>query len=586
MLYLLYLRNGFIKKFPLNKKNITLGRSKSNDFYLDENFVSKKHAAITVLDETIEIEDRGSTNGTFIGYQKITRSSLSLDQDFRIGHIRFFLKKGNARELVLSNKIHPVLQKLSKAIATPSEKTQAALSLLYKEPLAEMLSIGFSMSDTENILGYAGKLLDKVLREGCLVLARRERHTTKIISAWNPITPFSRDINEIEQTEQIFNRHVLNHAVKSGRFATSFPVNWNGDPAALVYITGNSEPVEMGITEFLEVLSVEIEIIRSLMQQNKSSEPRNRAQQIPEIITANKEMISLLGRCKKIAKSDLFTLIEGETGTGKELVAQFIHKESPRSEGEFVGLNCAAIPENLIEIELFGHEKGAFTDASTSRKGKLEVASGGTLVLDEIGDMPLNLQSKLLRAIQEGKFYHLGGNTPINVDLRIICLTNKSIKDLIEKQLFREDLYYRISHVVLKIPPLRDRKEDVIPLINHFVTVFSQKHAIAIQGFSNQATQAMEIYPWPGNIRELENEIKKIMNLAEDEDMIDLHDLKEEITFYYGRHFRVRHDEGQSEKKLILELLETYKWNKSMVARELGISRPALYEKLKKYQIQ
>lgn len=586
MLYLLYLRNGFIKKFPLNKKSITLGRSKSNDFYLDENFVSKKHAKIDVLDNAIEIEDLGSTNGTFIDYKKITRERLEIDHSFRIGHINFFLKTGNARELVLSDKIHPVLQKLSRAISTPSEKTQAALSLVYKEPLAEMLNIGFSMSDTENILGYAGKLLDKVLREGCLVLAKQERQAFKVISAWNPITPYSRDIDEIEHSGEMFRRQVLNHPVNSGRYVTSFPVNWNGEHAALVYITGDSEPVEHSINEFLEVLGVEIEIIRSLMQQNKSNEPRNRAQHIPEIITANKEMISLLGRCKKIAQSDLFALIEGETGTGKELIAQFIHKESPRSDGEFVGLNCAAIPENLIEIELFGHEKGAFTDASTSRKGKLEVASSGTLVLDEIGDMPLNLQSKLLRAIQEGKFYHLGGNTPIKVDLRVICLTNKSIKGLIEKKLFREDLYYRISHVTLKIPPLRERKEDIIPLINHFVTMFSHKNSISIQGFSNQATHAMEIYPWPGNIRELENEIKKIMNLAEDGDMIGLHDLKEEITSHYGRHYRVNRDDSRSEEKLILELLEKHKWNKSMVAREMGISRPALYEKLKKYHIQ
>jgi transcriptional regulator with PAS, ATPase and Fis domain len=292
----------------------------------------------------------------------------------------------------------------------------------------------------------------------------------------------------------------------------------------------------------------------------------------------------LLSQCRKIAASKLFVLIEGETGTGKELLARFIHFHSRRNQGNFIALNCAAIPENLMENELFGHEKGAFTDASSQRAGKLELASGGTLVLDEIGDMPLNLQAKLLRTIQEGQFYRVGGNFPIKVDLRIICLTNKNVKELMQKKLFREDLYYRIAHVSLNIPPLRERKEDIVPLINHFMEISYDTTGIMIKGFSDKAIKAMESYDWPGNIREFQNEMSKILSLSETNDIVDLDMLKDEIANFY-QHSNPDHWTPEMERKQLLNLLERHRWNKSLVAKELNISRTTLYEKLKKHDL-
>ena len=186
-------------------------------------------------------------------------------------------------------------------------------------------------------------------------------------------------------------------------------------------------------------------------------------------------MKELIQQAKKIASSDIFVLIQGESGTGKELFARLIHKYSRRSKKEFIAINCAAIPENLLESELFGHEKGSFTGAYTQKKGKLEVVSGGTLVLDEIGDMPVNLQSKLLRALQEKEFYRVGGTTSITVDLRIISITNKDLKQLITEGKFREDLFYRLVHRPITIPPLRERKEDISALINFFTLKFCQQ---------------------------------------------------------------------------------------------------------------
>jgi len=356
----------------------------------------------------------------------------------------------------------------------------------------------------------------------------------------------------------------------------------------LVYMTNSAVPE--GTADFLEGLAMEISVIHSLLEQSQrpraekvdKDKDKGKREKVPEIITVNPKMLNLLAQCKKIAGSNLFVLIEGETGTGKELLARYIHFQSRRSYGNFIALNCAAIPENLMENELFGHEKGAFTDASTQRMGKLELASGGTLVLDEIGDMPLNLQAKLLRTLQEGQFYRVGGNVPIKVDLRIICLTNKNVKELMEKKTFREDLYYRIAHVSLRVPPLRERKEDIVPLINHFMEIASNETGIIIKGFSDKAIKAMEVYDWPGNVREFENEMAKILNLSEHNDIIDLDMLKAEIADFYEAN-SPDYWSPEKEKAILTMLLEKHRWNKSLAAKELNISRTTLYEKLKKH---
>ena len=350
----------------------------------------------------------------------------------------------------------------------------------------------------------------------------------------------------------------------------------------MVYVT--ETPVSTDVIDFLEALALEISVIHSLFEHNQSPQPGKKVEKAPEIITVNAKMLNLLSQSKKIAASNLFVLIEGETGSGKELFARFIHYHSKRSPGNFIALNCAAIPENLMEVELFGHEKGAFTDAVAQRKGKLELASGGTLVLDEIGDMPLNLQAKLLRTIQEGQFYRVGGNQPIKVDLRIICLTNKKIKELMQKNIFREDLYYRIAHVNLNVPPLRERKEDIVPLVNHFMEVFSNETGVIIKGFAHRAIKVMETYNWPGNIREFQNEMLKILNLAETNDIIDIDMLKSEIVAFYEAN-NPENWTPEMEKSQLLLLLGKHKWNKSLVAKELNISRTTLYEKIKKHGI-
>lgn len=587
MLYLLYLRNGFIKKFPLDKGTILMGRSTTNDFRLDESFVSKRHAKINVFKEHIDIEDLDSTNGIYIESSRINKASVKLNQFFRIGYINFYLKKGNAQEMVLSEKVKPVLRKISNALSAKAEETQEAISILYSEPLIEILQIGFRMQEFIDPFKHAEGLLTQTLKRGCLLLFPKENKDIKLESKWGWDERYQPYIDQILKFEDFFKQPLINRTIGPFYFC-SFPIILSKQQSALLYLVHSNAPILKKIIDFLEDLSVEISLIHSLIEQNRAEtgaeKTGKREGQMSKIITTNHEMLNLLSRCEKIAASDLFVIIEGETGTGKELVAKFIHSRSKRSKGNFVALNCAAIPENLMEAELFGHEKGAFTDARERRTGKLELSSGGTLVLDEIGDMPMSLQKKLLRAIQEGQFFRIGSNQPSDVDLRIICLTHKNIKELLTRGVFREDLYYRLAHVTLKIPPLRERKKDIIPLINHFMEAFSNEAQIYIKGFSKESIKALEMYDWPGNIRELENEIKKVIAISENDDIVDLDVLKDEIVTFYKDHTSGA-ETSESERQKILELLEKYNWNRSRVSKELNISRPTLYEKLRKYNI-
>jgi two-component system response regulator AtoC len=585
MLYLLYLKSGFIKKFPLTKKTITIGRSSASDLLLNESFVSQKHVRITVSKNHIFIEDLGSTNGIFVESKKILKAKIEINQHFRIGYINMFLKEGNPQDFILSKKVQPILNRISNMLTTQGDKTQEAINLLYTEPMIEMLQIGFKLEDFNDMFTFASRVFDQTLKEGCLVLITRENSNIIIESKWNYNQTYYPVLFEIFQSEDIFKKTHVNEPISDSFYFCSFPFVLSSQSMLMIYLIETDKPIKKKQIEFLKDLSVEITIIDSLIQQNKPI-PEMANQFNPPIITSNQIMLNFLAKCKKIANSDLYVILQGETGTGKELIARFIHHHSKQKAGHFVALNCAAIPENLMEDELFGHEKGAFTDAKNQRKGKLEHSSGGTLVLDEIGDMPVSLQKKVLRAIQEGQFYRIGGNVPISVQLRIICLTNTDIEELVKKGVFREDLYYRLNHITLKMLPLRERKEDIVPLINYFIRIFSHKHQITIKGFSQEAIAALEQYDWPGNIRELQNEMKKIISLAENDEMIHLSLLKESIQHYYQDKKTSQTHLINSEKEEIIQLLKKHKWNKTLVAKDMGISRTALYQKLIKHNIK
>ena len=312
----------------------------------------------------------------------------------------------------------------------------------------------------------------------------------------------------------------------------------------------------------------------------------------------SKGLIKVLDMAKKVSKSDSSVLITGESGTGKELIARAIHTNSLRRNGPMVVINCGAIPGELLESELFGHEKGAFTGAHRSRIGRFEIADQGTIFLDEIGDMSPELQVKLLRAIQERQFERVGGTTTLQVDIRVISATNKDLPLAITDGLFREDLYYRLNVIPIHVLPLRERKEDVLPLIDYFQNNLTKRmNGYQAKIFCESAKQVLLRYDWPGNIRELENLIERVSVLVEDQ-TIEPHDLPECITnnssqstsvpvssvFNNGIGFNEAVDQYQ--RSLILYALNETRWVKARAAQLLKMNRTTLVEKIKKMKIE
>jgi len=299
------------------------------------------------------------------------------------------------------------------------------------------------------------------------------------------------------------------------------------------------------------------------------------------IITKSSKMQRMIELIKVVAKSNATVLITGESGTGKELVARAIHSQSHRQSKPFVAVSCAALPESLLESELFGHEKGSFTGAYARKKGKFEFANGGTLFLDEIGEMSANIQVHLLRVLEEKEFSRVGGNEPIKVDVRVVSATNRDLRKAIEKGEFREDLYYRLNVVPIELPPLRERKEDIPLLAQHFLNKFALENKKEVSEFSPEATEFLLGYDWPGNVRELENAIERAAILAKDS-LITIADLPQE-NMSLARSTMPEKNLREVEKEHILDVLGETGGNYSEAARLLGITRMTLYKKAREY---
>jgi DNA-binding NtrC family response regulator len=308
------------------------------------------------------------------------------------------------------------------------------------------------------------------------------------------------------------------------------------------------------------------------------------------IISSSHQMEEILNIVARVAPTTATILIQGESGTGKERIARAIHYGSPRSENPMVTINCAAVPETLLEAELFGFEKGAFTGATMTRKGKLEFADGGTLFIDEVGDMPHSLQPKLLRFLQEGTIEKLGSPKTIKLDIRVIAATHRDLRQMVEQGKFREDLFYRLNVVNLVIPPLRDRKEDLLPLAEFFIRLYSEKNYKKIFGMTRDAKDSIMRYAYPGNVRELENAIEAAVVLTRNE-AIGIEDLP--ANFRESVSLPIEGGSGSLlakleaiEKKLIFEALQKAGRNKSQAARSLGITEKNIRDRLKKWNFQ
>jgi two-component system response regulator HydG len=310
-----------------------------------------------------------------------------------------------------------------------------------------------------------------------------------------------------------------------------------------------------------------------------------------EIMGTSPLMQRVFQMIDRVATTDATVLVTGESGTGKELVARAIHNNSKRAGGPIVAINCAALPETLLESELFGHARGAFTDAKVSRTGLFVEASGGTLFLDEIGDMPLGVQAKLLRAIEDRRVRPLGGGAEVTFDARIVCATSKDIESEVVEKRFREDLFYRINVVHVELPPLRSRGDDVLTLAQMFTSRFAKRHDKNVRGISPAAAEKLLSYAWPGNVRELQNSIERAVALTEF-DEITVDDLPPKIRDYKSSHVLLAGSDPtelvtleEVERRYIQRVMEAVNWNKSDATRVLGIDRSTLYRKLDRYGI-
>lgn len=370
--------------------------------------------------------------------------------------------------------------------------------------------------------------------------------------------------------------------------------------AKVVVITGNQDranalrAIQLGAYDFLEK-PVDLEVLKTILQraaylagleqENQKLQEQQEKREFPEIIGSSPVMAKVFDTIRRVARSDISILIVGESGTGKELVARAIHRQSHRKEGPFIAINCGAIPETLLESELFGHEKGAFTGAHLQRRGRIESAHGGTLFLDEIGEISPALQVKLLRVLQERSVERVGGRVEISIDTRVLAATNLDLQLAMKEGRFREDLYYRLNTVTIPVPPLRERGADILMLSKSLLQRYSEEAKKKISGFTREALMSLEQYQWPGNIRELENRIRRAVTLTdnqrispEDLDLAPPDENQEQLTLKLARE--------RVEKKIIEHTLAKTAGNITKAAMILDVSRPTLHDLISRHAIK
>ncbi|MBN1197351.1 MAG: sigma 54-dependent Fis family transcriptional regulator [Candidatus Aminicenantes bacterium] len=598
MKYLLYYRDGFLKKFPLDKTEITVGRSSANDLILEEDDISRSHLQIEVKADHIVLRDLNSTNGVFVQGRRISVAILRLGESFSLNGFSFYLREGSLEEFQLTRELDPVFEyiKRENRNRNSSEETRYVRDV-YTEFLKYFLRSGMGRSDFSEFLREISAGLAQLPIPGGLFLMAREKDGPVILLAVNRL-PFLAELAEdrVVRGLDVFTERLVDISLEVKEKVTLFsqPMELGKRPAALVYLhPGERHSMDERLLDFLTTLSRELELLFLVIEEagRKIVVTRESPGETPDIpfVAMDPRMRQLVQQAERIARSDLFVTIQGESGTGKELFARLLHDRSSRSGKRYVAINCAAIPENLLESELFGHEKGAFTGAHARRQGKLELASGGSLILDEIGEMPMGLQVKLLRVLQEHTFYRVGGNEPIHVDLRIISLTNTDLLEAIQEGRFRSDLYYRLAHHRFSIPPLRERRADIPELINFFTRRYCNRSHKNIRGFSVQAFEILQRCNWPGNVRQLENEINRLVNLSDEGGLIGAELISEEINmdvFPLQSNETVPVAQKEPEHRQLLRLLEQNNWNKSRTARELGMTYQGLHKKMKRLGIR
>jgi Nif-specific regulatory protein len=609
--------------FALEGEAVTIGRSSGNNIVIKDLALSRRHSVIRFENGSYTLRDLESNNGTFVNNRPVAEHALTHGDRIGVGDtVLLFLLRGEAEpdpsidlEISLGQTIQ--LNRGEAFYSNPEQLAQSTVpSARLLRDLHALLKIDRSLAKLKSLEALARQLLDLIrdavpAERGAILFVEDDQ--VSALYGWDHLegagahVPISSTVidrvlkegvavssNDARYTALLGSAESLStRGVKS---LLAVPILRDDRALGVIYLD-SSDPVaafDRGHLELLTAISgvtaIAVENVHHL--QNLAEENRrlqaevnlehNMVGESPKL----RETIRIIGR---VAPTDSTVLIFGESGTGKELAARAIHLNSPRAQRPFLALNCAVLTEALLESELFGHEKGAFTGAIGLKKGKMELADGGTVFLDEIGELALGLQAKLLRVLQEREFERVGGTRPIRVDVRIIAATNRQLADAVKAKGFREDLFYRLNVVTLTLPPLRERREDIPVLAGYFIQKLGRKIATRrVRGLSTRARMLLEAYTWPGNVRELENVIERAVVLGSS-DLIMPEDLPESLLEVPPGTMQL--DEyhagvNEARRQIILRALEKSKGIISQAARLLGIQPTYLHRLIRNLDLK
>ncbi len=629
------------QRFECRDPIISLGRAESNRVILSDYHLSSEHGQIFLEGDQYIYRDLRSTNGS-----RVARGDETVAVDARSSW-EIALRDGD--RLCLGDPAGPVVMTVklpegtSGASAELSDRLVASRSIvdlpavadrvehdpaiavrIYKalQPLSARLDMGATLDEVANAL-FA--LLPDATHVAVLMRSDVDKDRfTVALSRARESAASDGQVDTVRASRAVLRRVLSQRAavitanaqeelgtsdsIMGGKILSMIAVPlWRGDEITGLIQADNRSSAGMFNERDLEgalLLGAQAALAldnASLVSRLKIAEERLRGEntylkrreeklRFESIIGESDAMQKILDQLQKVVDTRATVCVEGETGTGKELIATAIHYQSSRRDKMFVAQNCAALPENLLESELFGHKKGAFTSADSDKKGLFELADGGTLFLDEIGEMPLSLQAKVLRALQEGAIRPLGATREMQVDVRIVCATNRDLAAEVEKGTFRQDLYYRLMVFPLRLPSLRERREDIPLLAEHFLERYCHEYRVETRGFSQECIDALCAYQWPGNIRELENEVQRLVIQGESGTWLEASNLSPRLRKIEGTLARIAPKKGtlkemmeQVERWLLAEALREHGNNKTRTAQTLGITREGLHKKLSKF---
>jgi transcriptional regulator with GAF, ATPase, and Fis domain len=569
----------------IKKPIISIGSKSGNDLLLTTGEISPTHASIVRRGDSFLINLLDKKRPFQINGRSFRSAPLRFGDILELSHFQITLKKGDLPTTVVGS--DKDLQNLEALVQFSSElMTESTPQILFSKLLHSIVEL------TQAEKGFV------------IILQEDNRHmaASHNVSREAETLGFSDTIvNTVVETREPI---IINNALRDSNYSSAksvidlrlssvmcVPLIFRNELLGVIYL-GNDAITGLFTNEDLKILKIwaaQASVIvhtalflNELKTTNKTLRAQLKKSGQGSIIGSSNDMQVLFKHIKKLAPTDLSVLVLGETGTGKELVANELHKQSDRTDKPFISINCGAIPENLLESELFGHKKGAFTGAHSDKIGKFEAANGGTIFLDEIGEMPMNLQVKLLRVLQERSIERVGDIKPRPIDIRIVSATNKDLNEEITNGNFREDLFYRLNEVTFNLPPLRDRGSDIHELAKYFLNKYTEQYNSSVKGFTNTTVQAMTGYYWPGNIRQLESRIKRAVIMCETSlltpDDVGIKDSDK-------RALRPL-DEVTEEFKLsyIRDALEINNWNKAQTARDLEVDPRTVFRYIEKFQ--